>query len=1737
MKIWSPKERRCAEDAVAHAGGKGVVACVWSAAIGARDGGDGGDDVFRALATGDAAGHVAFWTVDRRARPEKIAELSLEKAFGGSHTARAVTHILAAPTGEPRRDAEAGFFRFLVGYARADDAVGGSAMCAADVRNVPAPDAESARERRDKPVVTAALLFESAEPFAAALGRGGGDASRDFISSDATGDATSDADAEPFSSIPFSVVTLGADATLRCHAPPSPGWRAADAATPGGFKPKTSGCWTETLAFKLPVEGVTSEGLAWAREGVLAAVSDKDPSGAVRMFDLESGANYALRARESASDAPGPAGDASSRDPASRRLTCVARDGDSGALAVGSRDGRVTVFRRVGGSDEDARRRAGGEKKKVPANDTDASSASRKPSRRGDSRGYGRARWSRGGLEKDADAEDEDSESSDEGSSGSSDENERTKTESSDERAWCRSATTHVPGATRVTALRFAEAKSSRVLSALVETNSASSPSVSSDEHPTRRGSATSVSGTTRQTEHLAAHVLARVRLADKVRHGVSLAHLTETEVLVESALGAFPPRAFRSGAGQILGADVAGDFLLVWTAKHAETHAYGADGFERLGRFPHHAANASATLTTLTATGERTHADEKTRDARSMRSISCRAPIGAQTLALGVRGELLRVFRPGRVAGAVEVCEPGGAPRDALAYDKAHGSVACVDVNDSGAFLSVATRGGYVHSWWLGGRSPSARFDFAPNGARAPTSIDAPIESVKTNADGSCLLVSFGLEPSGSSHVCVYDVANDAWASLDFAAQIGRVAETVAWDCRFPSMFCAQTARLETSPPSSSFSSSSRSNATEGSVSADESLTDASLVDARFREDRDRAGVVAFTCFAARRDGRSFSKDDANASAKDEKTRAGKDENPEGKDAVCFIAPQESHVLPDGFDAVLGVAAPCLFVSRKADARAKSGDRSAPARGACFSVCMRDFEGVDAVAESNHHENENENDDVASSLLAFHEALASTSFSGRTVSRDPNERALRAAKKLTHPAAWLCAGRASVRRKRLEIAELCLSHTGHVRGARAARDAALYAEPDARVAAVATHLGLLEDAERLYRGCGRFDLLAELYAASGRWRDAARLAEARDRVHLRSTHYAHARHLERLGDVAGAVRAYEKSGRAHREVPRLLRARGETHALEAYVARRSARRDGSPLLDDDDDAKTRVDDSRLRLWRARCLESEGDAEGALAEYLACGAFLDATRAYCAAGDLAGAAETVRRAEEGVANANASETHSDGETPVASRAGPSREHVLAASAFHLARAFEARDAIGEAIAYFSKAGRFGHAMRLATRHGMDGEAARLALKSVRCEKSAAETARFFLRRGDFTRAAALFAKAGSTRAAAELCFEHDLFEPLAEICENLLVPVSRGTSFQKDVEEKTGDDEEKTERSALLRRCASWLAERGRFEHAVLLEARAGDRAAALRLALEKDVKVDEKMADALVGDGDNAALLDVARLCKRRGEYALSCKLYAKAGERSKAMKALLKTGDAEKVIFFAGVSRDRDAYVMAANFLQTLDWRGDETGAATETKETKDKTSPDIAKHIVSFYQKAKAYGHLAGFYESCAATEVDEFRDYDAALVALREARRCRAKALAKTEKNETDDETRVSRERTHLAAVDAAVRAIGRFLDARASLSDDHERASAAIRSLSDDMAKESATHGARAPVATVRAGDAFAMLVEHAFGSQRDAAAAHALLAEMRARGIPVAEYVDGDMLRDIARECGKDALE
>lgn len=95
--------------------------------------------------------------------------------------------------------------------------------------------------------------------------------------------------------------------------------------------------------------------------------------------------------------------------------------------------------------------------------------------------------------------------------------------------------------------------------------------------------------------------------------------------------------------------------------------------------------------------------------------------------------------------------------------------------------------------------------------------------------------------------------------------------------------------------------------------------------------------------------------------------------------------------------------------------------------------------------------------------------------------------------------------------------------------------------------------------------------------------------------------------------------------------------------------------------------------------------------------------------------------------------------------------------------------------------------------------------------------------------------------------------------------------------------------------------------------------------------------------------------------------------------------MKALMRSGDTGQVVFFATVQKQRDLYIMAANYLQSLDWR----------------KNPEIMKNIITFYTRAKSMESLASFYEACAQVEIDEFQDYEKAMSALGEAYKCLTK----------------------------------------------------------------------------------------------------------------------------------------
>ena len=230
--------------------------------------------------------------------------------------------------------------------------------------------------------------------------------------------------------------------------------------------------------------------------------------------------------------------------------------------------------------------------------------------------------------------------------------------------------------------------------------------------------------------------------------------------------------------------------------------------------------------------------------------------------------------------------------------------------------------------------------------------------------------------------------------------------------------------------------------------------------------------------------------------------------------------------------------------------------------------------------------------------------------------------------------------------------------------------------------------------------------------------------------------------------------------------------------------------------------------------------------------------------------------------------------------------------------------------------------------------------------------------------------------------------------------------------------------------------------------------------------------------------------LAKVAKCCKRQGNYHLASKKYVQAGDKLKAMKCLLKSGDTEKIIFFGGVSRTKEIYILAANYLQTLDWHSE----------------PEIMKNIVGFYTKAKAQDQLTSFYDACAQVEIDEYRDYEKALGALREA------------EVHLNKGGRVQGKESKLALLQTRIAQVDAFVSARKMVKTEPETMVSMCHELLEQQDVEAA----------IRVGDVYALMIEW-FYSQRQMEQAHTLVEKMRGRGIILSPYLDSEMVQQHAQ--------
>ncbi|XP_019363179.1 PREDICTED: intraflagellar transport protein 140 homolog [Gavialis gangeticus] len=698
----------------------------------------------------------------------------------------------------------------------------------------------------------------------------------------------------------------------------------------------------------------------------------------------------------------------------------------------------------------------------------------------------------------------------------------------------------------------------------------------------------------------------------------------------------------------------------------------------------------------------------------------------------------------------------------------------------------------------------------------------------------------------------------------------------------------------------------------------------------------------------------------------------------------------QDSFPLPVAYQSLLGMEVPHYYFAKKPGEVEKEAQVESASVQLSQMVArrpMRDFIGLEECDKTTRD--------------------AMLNFSFYLTTGDMDE-AFKSIKLIKSEAVWENMARMCVKTQRLDVAKVCLGNMGHARGAKALREAEREPEQEARVAMLAIQLGMLEDAERLYKICKRYDLLNKFYQASDQWQKAIEVAETHDRVHLRTMYYSYAKHLEATGEHNLALTYYEKSDTHRFEVPRMLSE--DLQALEIYV--------------------NKMKDKALWKWWAQYLESQSEMESALKYYELAQDYFSLVRVHCFQGNIQKAAE--------IAN----------------------ETGNWAASYHLARQYESQEEIKQAVHFYTRAQAFNNAIRLCKENNLDDQLMNLALLSS--PEDMIEAARYYEEKGEqMDRAVMLYHKAGHFSKALELAFATQQFGALQLIAE--------------DLDEKADP--------ALLARCSDFFIEHGQYEKAVELLLAAKKYHEALQLCLKQNLTITEEMAEKMTISKDSKELSEesrrelleqIADCCMRQGNYHMATKKYTQAGNKLKAMRALLKSGDTEKIVFFAGVSRQREIYIMAANYLQSLDWRKD----------------PEIMKNIISFYTKGRALDLLAGFYDACAQVEIDEYQNYEKAQGALTEAYKCLSKAKIRSP---VEQESK-------LALLQSKMALIKRFIQARRAYSEDPKEAIRQCDLLLDEPDLDS----------TIRLGDVLGFMVEH-YLQVEEFQMAYRYLEEMRKR--------------------------
>jgi intraflagellar transport protein 140 len=650
---------------------------------------------------------------------------------------------------------------------------------------------------------------------------------------------------------------------------------------------------------------------------------------------------------------------------------------------------------------------------------------------------------------------------------------------------------------------------------------------------------------------------------------------------------------------------------------------------------------------------------------------------------------------------------------------------------------------------------------------------------------------------------------------------------------------------------------------------------------------------------------------------------------------------------------------------------------------------------------------------------------------------------AFNAIRAIDNKAIWRSLAQMCATSRRIDLVDLCF---GRMEDGGSAvllhHTKALDPDETAAIAVVDCQLGLYDEAKKVTKDNRRFDLLANIHLSLGEWTEAMNVVSASDRIHLKVLAHQNARSLEIRGNVAEAILKYEKAGTIQFELPRLAIQAGDLRLFFNYISERNSS-EVHP---------------RLHLWAGRFYEAHRQTDQALQYFESAGAHREIVRLNCCLGRWEEAAKIVKRSNK--------------RSVICFYA----RMVIRRIDFY-SRPENAKPQIDveklkhDVVELFRRARQFAQAMDFALQHEMVDDI--LALSFSAPPTLVCKAARWFEEQKEAKNAILLYSRAGRLNRALALCFTMKQYDALDEISDTL---------------------NGKTDPNVLIR-CGRYFVESQRWSKAAQCFALARQFDDVIDLCNKHNIKLPSSVIQELSDmKADPEVMKRFAALCEQQGAYQAAASLYVKFKDHIAAMKALIRSGETDKVLKFAHLVKKKETYILAGNYLQTLNPRdGDST-----------------FDNVVALYKKAGANDKLGRFYEAMARVEIDEYQEYAKALSLIKRGLQLVADAPDIKQKDQV------------VAQMQKKIRLIEMYLEAQASVKTDPKKTiQTAVEILRNPLVE-----------GVMRTDDVYVLMVQ-ASVAQGNFKNAYKILEDLRKNGTDISWFMDAESIQRIYREVGQ----